>query len=524
MSNKTGWSRLKGRLSSTTIASRATQHIRIPDTILNLVRSVSDRNASQLLPQDDGLSDHQAAKKWYNSLWAGGREEAKTSVSQFKDLSLMGAITKYCTSERYKNALLGVGGIGICIAGSAYTAVEVAQATAEFINSLAETANPNSPHTIYDTADSAKNLGQYLLLQWGLSVGMNALNRHVSRDMSVWMMTQFEDVMFSDPEILMRVQHNRDPNSDAPDSLKHVPGDVITESTNRAAFGSLQLMTYGVNTVITTAALTLAMINNALPIEMLRPLGYAIADNGTLYASLGVLGGYLGGSYVIGDRLRRGIQDRQSALITDDIAYRQSIEESISRAALSAQTGSSEFFEEKSSKSLFRLAQSWTKMNFEQIKFGAFQSMQNILGQNGVSYIPSVMALAGDGGKPTADVTFQGVMETSSYLGQLMGVLSEFINMLPEIAEMGAHRERVSDLATLFDLAKDKKEFYALSGIHDFDDKKFCELESSAIEVQNLDLMHRGQSEAFLNVSEITVNKRDWVHVRGKSGAGKSFY
>lgn len=513
----------KSRLRNSTFVGRVGQPKVIPDSVLNFIRSLYDPNKEKLIVANDGLSDHEAVKAWYNSLWQGRKATPHaTPVSQFQNLSLVGAITRYCTSEKYKSALIGVSALGGCIVGSAYTAVEVAQALADFVNSLSQVADQNSAATMPDTMRSAGMLSLTLLAQWGFSVGLGASNAFTAKNMSLWMSDQFKQAMFMDPEILSRIQHNRDPDSAEPDALKHPPGDVISNSVDMTANGALALASYGVNTGVTSLALVSALIQNAMPVEMLRPLGDAIADNGTAYVSFGVLAAYLSGSYWQGARHRKGLKKGRDALIDSDIAVRRTVEESVSKAKLSAYTGSSGFFDRKLTGRLDQLGTDWQNFNIEQFKFAIFRSGQSIMGQNGIAYIPALSALAGPGGKPGAEVTFQGLLESSNYLGQLIATMSEFINMLPEIADMGSHRDKVSALASLFELAKDKKAFYNLSGTHEFDYAADLSDGDTALEVRGLELLHRGEDERFLHVPELSIRKGDWVHIRGKSGVGKS--
>lgn len=513
----------KVRLRRSTFVGRIGKPKIIPDSVLNFIRSLYDPNQSKLISSDDGLSDHEAVRKWYNSLWDGAKATPHaTPVSQFQNLSLVGSITRYCTSEKYKSALIGVSALGGCIVGSAYAAVEVAQSTADFLNSLSQVADPNSASTMSDAMNSAGQLSLGLLAQWGFSVGLGASNAFTAKNMSLWMSNQFKQAMFMDPEILSRIQHNRDPESEEPDALKHPPGDVVISSVDLTANGALALASYGINAVVTSAALVSALIQNTMPVEMLRPLGDAIADNGTAYVSFGVLAAYLSGSYLQGARHRKGLKEGRDALIKSDIGVRQTVEESVGKSKLSAHTGSSGFFDSKLTGRLDELSTDWRQFNIEQFKFGIFRSGQSILGRNGIAYIPALVALAGPGGKPAAEVTFQGVLESSNYLGQLITTMSDFIGMLPEIADMGSHRDKVSALASLFEIAKDKKAFYSLSGTHEFDYAADIADDNTALEVRDLVLMHRGEETGFLSVPELKIQKGDWVHIRGKSGEGKS--
>jgi ABC-type uncharacterized transport system fused permease/ATPase subunit len=80
-------------------------------------------------------------------------------------------------------------------------------------------------------------------------------------------------------------------------------------------------------------------------------------------------------------------------------------------------------------------------------------------------------------------------------------------------------------MANHFEVAADKKAFYALSGIHEFQTPVLGDDECAmALKIHNLHLMHRGQEAAFVSFPQVHVAQNDWVHVRAPPGQGKSSF
>ena len=521
--------KLRNLCNSTTLSTYIPP-LKVPDAVIKYMRSLSD-DSDRDPDLTKAASPYQFAKDKFNKIWRG--REAYDGLDKSSPVSklttMRGALTAYWTSERWAQAYMA-GGATLGLATlTAANAVWMAEAYAGVMDSVAQLANPEAENVDKMIGDSLKNLVTYGGIQIGSAVGIFRLRGFIERDAAFWIKEQFHKATLSEPDMIHRLTHNTDKDSDAPDAMPDSPHERIGSAPTLMMQKFMNIAIGGWASLATSYFVGKAILERSVPVDMLDNLGEKLVglgpgEYGTATAAAAVIGTYLAVTTIPAYKISKKLKDSFETLGAKSGQYTESLVNVFRNGeSIAASKANKEMHRALSGDNdAFRGAE------FKQDKvyshYITFMNAQSFVGHNIVAFLPAVSPLA-LGGKIATETPVKTVFETHGLVSALLSSLSGMIEILPSFSEMSAAAERVSTLARHYELASDKQAFYSLSGLHTFERLQISDPQSNvALEIKDLNLMKRGEDEAFMCVPELTLNEGDWVHVRGPSGAGKSSF
>ncbi|WP_116134518.1 ATP-binding cassette domain-containing protein [Tropicimonas sp. IMCC34043] len=157
----------------------------------------------------------------------------------------------------------------------------------------------------------------------------------------------------------------------------------------------------------------------------------------------------------------------------------------------------------------------WGRQNKVNAGMLMFTDVYNFLSSRLLAYMPALPAFM------AGHMSFRTFAASSELTAELINDVSWFINVMPSIAMLKAHADRLMELAQAVERVRDRKAFYAETGVSRFDRAGVAD--GSALKVEGLALRHRGHdAPAFLHVPRLVLAAGDRVYLRGQNGCGKS--
>ncbi len=161
------------------------------------------------------------------------------------------------------------------------------------------------------------------------------------------------------------------------------------------------------------------------------------------------------------------------------------------------------------------LDQTWGKQNWLASGVMLFTNLYNFLSARLLAYLPALPAyMAGN-------LSFRDFVVSSELTAELIGDVSWFINVMPEIATLKANAARLTELAAAIERVRARQDFYAETGISRF--QRVRSPKGPVLALQDLHLHHRGHdTPAFLTVPRLRLYPGDRIYLNGRNGCGKS--
>jgi ABC-type uncharacterized transport system fused permease/ATPase subunit len=509
----------------------------LPQKIVEFMRFMS---VGTDMNEDNDAKDPDNQYKWAwnraKRLWGGFDPEEKpedlTPASKFN--SVRKACTAYWTGEQWKNAWGSTGMIVGFSALAGQNAVWLAQAGAEFINSFAQFA-PSQTGDLHQIARSAAELAGYGGLYVFTQDRLNKLRLDMQKGMMTWMSSEFNRAVFAGRDHLQRFTHNRSENTEAnqPDMMPQRPHHSMSENVIQMSGTVVSLGADVIATTLTTLSIGAALYSKSVPVDFIQNFGahlnqvfpngvidFAVGDKGTFALAMGVGLGFLGASTPLAKTLGRKIKDAYESSQKSWANYTGSLSNLFNRGnAIAAENG-----HEDEQRVMNRIQSEaytdWQKGGDSWRKYMLFANTQDILSSKFISAVPGAAGLI------SGHLTFKGFLETQGLMiGSMIAVNNFVLNSFPMFETMKVSAGRVAELAQMLDRIQDKKNFYEMSGRHDFNYTSLDVDDESdtLISVRHLKLLHRNEYEApFLSAEGFDLKRGSWTLISGPSGSGKS--
>ncbi len=532
------WAALLARLKSATALQSWQPMPVVPDKVISFFRSIADPSTDDPVLQAI-QNPYRYVKERLNKIWAGRAayehenddHDSGAATPVAKLATLRGALTAYWTSERWAQAWLATGATVGMATLTAQNAVWIAEAYAGVMDSVAQLVNPDTTDTARMIRDSILNLSLFGGIQVGSTWSLYRLRSFIEKDAGYWIKNQFKAAALSHPDMVQRLTHNTKQNSPDPDAMPDSPHERIDAAPDNMIRNLMSLGIGGWAAAATSYFVAMALIEKSIPVPMLDRLGTQLigwqpGEYGTAIAAAAVITAYLSATIPTGLSISRAIESSLKQLQKTGGRLTESFVKTFEQGeALAAARG-----HQAMNKNLSHIHDDFTQArgrhNMTMANYFGFYGAQSFIGHNMIAVLPAIAPIIGSGGRIAAESPVKTIFETQGLVSALLSALSSVIDILPSYAEMKAAGDRVAEMAGHFERVADKKAFYSLSGIHEFEETTLppAATKDTALRLDGLELMFRGQTEPFLRAPTIDFAPGDWVHITGESGAGKSSF
>ena len=164
------------------------------------------------------------------------------------------------------------------------------------------------------------------------------------------------------------------------------------------------------------------------------------------------------------------------------------------------------------------LNRTWGRQNRLSAVMLMFTDVYNFLSSRLLAYLPALPAFM------AGHMSFRTYAASSELTAELINNVSWFINVMPSIAMLRAHADRLNELAAAVERVRDRQAFYAETGVSRFERDRLAPGRTTpALLIEDLALRHRGHdAPAFLHVPRLELEPGDRIYFRGQNGCGKS--
>ncbi|WP_347265831.1 ATP-binding cassette domain-containing protein [Paracoccus sp. (in: a-proteobacteria)] len=445
-----------------------------------------------------------------------------------------GLLFAFWTSERWREAWLLTVIVLAMTTLISKAGVWVAIASADFLAALANVQSR-------DGADAA---GQAVLLAGATYLGLFlarasgvALRHFVSttlhRRARGWLVGQFNDAILADERIALDLMSDRSATGDGsrmPDAI-----DQRVDVCSASLYGGVIGLAMGLwGAVASIWFVTVALLERSQPVPFLDLWGAqanaalthwapAIAaqvdlvpgNHGTALLSLALVLVYVPAISLIAWRLGRILERLSIRRQRRDGAWRGEWATMLNRVGQMAAARGERAQSRINGQLYAGLDRVWGQQNWLSAGMMLFTGMYNFLSSRLLAYLPALPAyLAGN-------LSFRNFVASSELTAELIGDMSWFINVMPEIATLRANAARLNELAAAIERVRRRQEFYAETGISRF--QRSRPLSGPVLDLQNLRLRHRGHdAPVFLELARLRLYPGDRICLNGENGCGKS--
>lgn len=449
--------------------------------------------------------------------------------------SFWGLLVAYWTSERWREAWALTVVILAMTTLLSKASVWVALASADFVASLANFHAPDAgahPGDIVLLAALA-----YLAIFTGRASGV-ALRHYVSatlhRRARGWLVGRFNDAILADERIALDLMSDRSATDGGPRLPDAIDQRVDVCSAN--LYGGAIGLTMGIwGAVASTYFVFSALLQRSQPVPFLDRwgaqanataeawFGPAVAarinlvpgDYGSALLSLMLIVVYVPAITFLAWRLGRVIQRLTIRRQRHDGAWRGEWGTMLNRVGQLASARGERAQNRINGQLYADLDRTWGRQNWLAAGVMLFTNVYAFLSARLLAYLPGLPSyMAGN-------LSFRNFVATSELTAELIGDVSWFINVMPEIAALRANATRLTELAAAIERVRARQDFYAETGISRF--QRLRRDHGPVLTLEGLQLHHRGHdTPAFLSVPQLQLSPGDRIHLNGQNGCGKS--
>lgn len=425
--------------------------------------------------------------------------------------SFWGLMSAYWLSESWREAWGLTFAILVLTALSAQASVWFAVTSGELINRIAYFHHPTAPTTPTALLTTAATLAAIAVMR---DVCFTAVRHFFSttlhRKWREWLDRRFNEALLDTNHTHFHLQQM---GAEASGSAAPAPDNVdqrVQESIKGMTGGAI-----GLAMGIAGVVLSLGFVGSKL-IEMssdVRGLEF-LGSYGSACLAFVAVAIYVPLNTIIAARLGGVLQRLSVQMQWAEGSYRAELNALLHRSLHVAVLHGERAQKVINKRRYLDIDQTWASLNRVTAGYMGFELVHNFLGSRIVAYAPGLL--------PYMDnkVSLQHYVTGAELATALINECSWFIHVMPDIATLRANARRITDLAEAIETVQRPEEFYAQTGLYEFQYTK--QDPALGLTVDEIGLLHAGADLPFLTADRLQFLPGEWTLVVGDSGSGKT--
>jgi vitamin B12/bleomycin/antimicrobial peptide transport system ATP-binding/permease protein len=441
--------------------------------------------------------------------WRRWRHKGGGPVSEMR--SFWGVMRAYWISERWREAWGLTLAIMILTALSAQASVWFAVMLGELVDGIAKIQNLDTPTTMKSIATTLAMLTAIALLKdGGFAAVRHYLSSTLHRKWRKWLDRRFNDALFDANHTHFHLQQTGYDAAGRPTAAPDNADQRIQESIKNLTGTAIGLAMGITGVVMSVGFVGGKLIETSSEVKGLEFLG----QYGSAWLALAAIAVFVPLNTVIAARLGGILQRLSVRMLAAEGGYRAELNSLFHRsfhiAALRA---------ERAQKTINRrrygyVNRVWGRLNWISAGYLGFEQVYSFVGRYIVAYLPGSVPYV------TNKISLQSFITSAELVNTLINQFSWFIQAMPDIATLRANVRRVTELAEAVEKVRNPRDFYAHTGLCEFEYSK--QDPALGLTVEALELFHTGAALPFLRAPELHFQRGDWVLISGASGSGKT--
>lgn len=394
---------------------------------------------------------------------------------------------------------------------SSIASVWFAEASGQLVSAIASLQNPVHPSTPAIILATAATLSAIVVTK---EIGFTSLRHFFSttlhRKWRAWLDRRFNDALLDSNHTHLHLQHGA---ADAITASAQAPDNIdqrIQESIKGMAGGAIGLAMGIAGVLLSLLFVGGKIMETSTPVSGLDRLG----NYGSACLTVAAVIVYVPISTLLAVKLGAMLQTLNVKMQSAEGSYRRALTTLFHRSFHVAATNG-----ERAQRDIHRqlyvdIDRNWAGLNVLSASYMGFQLVYSFMGSRIVAYAPGFLPYV------HGSINFQEYVTGAELANAIISDFSWFIQVMPDIAQLRANALRITGLATSIEDVQQPCNFYSRSGRSEFcyenQDPGF------GLTIRNLQLMHPGNDEAFLEAGHLHVERGEWALLVGVSGSGKS--
>lgn len=394
---------------------------------------------------------------------------------------------------------------------SSMASVWFAEASGKLVGAIAFLQQPVHPTTPALILTSAATLAAIVVTK---EIGFTALRHFFSttlhRKWRAWLDRRFNDALLDRNHTHFHVQHGA---AEADTAAGQAPDNIdqrIQESIKGMTGGAIGLAMGIAGVMLSLLFVGGKIIATSAPVSGLDGLGHC----GSACLTLAAVIVYVPVNTLLAVKLGAILQDLNARMQWAEGSYRRALTTLLHRSFHVAATNAERAQRDIHRRRYVDIDRTWGRLNVLTASYMGFELVYSFMGARIVAYAPGFLPYI------HGSINLQEYVTGAELANAIISDFSWFIHVMPDIAQLRANARRITGLATAVEDVQRPRDFYSRTGL-----SELCHEDQDpalGLTLRNLQLMHAGDNEAFLETGYLHVERGEWALLVGVSGSGKS--
>jgi ABC-type uncharacterized transport system fused permease/ATPase subunit len=393
---------------------------------------------------------------------------------------------------------------------SSIAGVWFADASGQLAGAIAFLQNPVHPSTPALILTSAAWLAAIVVMK---EIAFTALRHFFSttlhRKWRAWLDQRFNDALLDRNHTHFHLQHGAAEGT----AGDHAPDNIdqrIQESIKGMTGGAIGLAMGIAGVVLSLLFVGGKIINSSTPVSGLDGLG----NYGSACLTVAAVIFFVPVSTFLAVKLGAMLQNLNVKMQWAEGSYRRALTTLFHRSFHVAATNGERAQRDIHRRLYVDIDRNWASLNVLTASYIGFQNVYNFMGARIIAYAPGFLPYV------HGSINFQEYVTGAELANAIISDFSWFIQVMPDIAQLRANALRITGLAASIEDVQQPRDFYSRSGLSAF--RYENQDPGLGMTIRNLQLMHPGKDEAFLETGHLHFDRGEWALLVGASGSGKS--